>query len=119
MSSFVPGHFGDHPPPLGEEPSHPESPQNPGQTNIVVSEMLQVVNSMCRLSSFNTYQCFSKVILATLYFFITLLFRFPTDSVPDLLDNSLQAWGEESILPEQDSGETHIAGVPQVVITGM
>jgi hypothetical protein len=55
MSSFVPGHFADYPPPLGEGPSHPERPQNLGHTNIVISEMLQVVDSMCRLSSFNTY----------------------------------------------------------------
>ncbi|KAG2747171.1 hypothetical protein P692DRAFT_201606729 [Suillus brevipes Sb2] len=105
MSSFVPGHFSGHPPPLGEEPSRPESPQNPGQTNIVISEMLQVVN----------------IILATLYFFITLLFRFSTDSVPDPLDDTLQALGEEPSHPEQpqNSGETHTTGVPQVVITAI
>ncbi|KAG1764143.1 hypothetical protein EDD22DRAFT_1019905 [Suillus occidentalis] len=85
MSSFVPGHFGDHPPPLGEEPNHPESPKNPGQTNIVVSEMLQVVNN----------------------------------SVPHPLDDTLQALSEESNRPEQDSGETQIAGMPQVVITAI
>ncbi|KAG1763556.1 hypothetical protein EDD22DRAFT_846369 [Suillus occidentalis] len=45
MSSFVPGHFADHPTPSGEGPSHPERPQNLGQTNIVISEMLQVVNN--------------------------------------------------------------------------
>ncbi|KIK42653.1 hypothetical protein CY34DRAFT_12255 [Suillus luteus UH-Slu-Lm8-n1] len=83
MSSFVPRHFGDYPPPLGEEPSHSESPQNLGQTNIVVSEMLQVVNN----------------------------------SVPDPLDDTLQALGDEPSRPERDSGETHIAGVPQIVIT--
>jgi hypothetical protein len=120
MSSFIPGHFGDHPPPLGEEPSRPESPQNPGQTNIVISDVLQVVNSTCHLSSFNTYQCFSKVILATLYFFVTLLFQFETDPVPDPVDDTLQALAEESSHPEQpqDSGETHTTGVPQVVVTG-
>jgi hypothetical protein len=87
----------------------------------VISEVLQVVNSMCHLSSFNAYQCSFKVILATLYFFVTLLFRFQTDSVPDPLDDTLQALAEESSHPEQpqDSGETHIAGVPQVVVTGM
>ncbi|KAG2751859.1 hypothetical protein P692DRAFT_20872093, partial [Suillus brevipes Sb2] len=105
MSSFIPGHFSDHPPPLGEGPSHPERPQNPGQTNIVISEMLQVVN----------------IILATLYFFITLLFRLPTDSVPEPLDDTLQVSGEEPSHPEQpqNSGETHTAGVPQVVITAI
>ncbi|KAG2744370.1 hypothetical protein P692DRAFT_201121221 [Suillus brevipes Sb2] len=105
MSSFVPGHFADYPPPLGEGPSHPERPQDPGQTNIVISEMLQVVN----------------IILATLYFFTTLLFRFSTDSVPDPLDDTLQALGEEPSHPEQhqESGETHAAGLPQVVITAI
>ncbi|KAG1736966.1 TPR-like protein [Suillus lakei] len=42
MSSFVPGHFDDYPPPVGEEPSHSECHQDPGQTNLVISEMLQV-----------------------------------------------------------------------------
>jgi hypothetical protein len=53
MSSFVPGHFADYPTPLGEGPNHPERLQNLGQANIVISEMLQVVSSMCRLSSFD------------------------------------------------------------------
>ncbi|KAG2751843.1 hypothetical protein P692DRAFT_201853098 [Suillus brevipes Sb2] len=80
-------HFSDHPPPLGEGPSHPELPQDLGQTNIVISEMLQVVNN----------------------------------SVPDPLDDTLQALGGEPSHPEQhqDSGETHAAGVPQVVITAI
>ncbi|KAG1717671.1 CHAT domain-containing protein [Suillus lakei] len=42
MSSFVPGHFDDCPPPMGEEPSHPEHPQDQGQTDFVFSEVLQV-----------------------------------------------------------------------------
>ncbi|KAG1727986.1 CHAT domain-containing protein [Suillus lakei] len=42
MSSFVPGHFDDYPPPMGEEPSHPEHPQDQGQTDFVFSEVLQV-----------------------------------------------------------------------------
>ncbi|KAG2342069.1 hypothetical protein BDR05DRAFT_949327 [Suillus weaverae] len=42
MSSFAPGHFGEYPPPLGEGPRHPERPQDPGQTNLVIGEMLQV-----------------------------------------------------------------------------
>ncbi|KAG1842148.1 hypothetical protein F4604DRAFT_1984150 [Suillus subluteus] len=48
MSSFIPGYFGEYSPPLGEEPSHPECPQDPGQTNLMISEMLQVTvdNSM-------------------------------------------------------------------------
>ncbi|KAG1857354.1 hypothetical protein DFJ58DRAFT_840648 [Suillus subalutaceus] len=48
MSSFVPGHFGEYPPPLGEGPSHLECPQDPDQTNLVISEILQVTvnNSM-------------------------------------------------------------------------
>jgi hypothetical protein len=59
--------------------------------------------------------------LATLYFFITLLFRFQTDSVTDPLDDTLQALDEEPSRPEQpqNSGDTHTTGVPQVVITGM
>ncbi|KAG1763820.1 CHAT domain-containing protein [Suillus placidus] len=103
MSSFVPGHFNDCPPPLGEGPSHPERPQDEGQANIVISEMLQV--------AVNT-------ILATLYFLIALLFRFPKDSVPDPLDDTLQALGAEPSHPEhsQGPGETHITGVQQVVI---
>ncbi|KAG1722063.1 CHAT domain-containing protein [Suillus lakei] len=36
MSSFVPGHFDDYPPPVGEEPSHSECHQDPGQTNLNV-----------------------------------------------------------------------------------
>ncbi|KAG1767652.1 CHAT domain-containing protein [Suillus occidentalis] len=121
MSSLVPGHFSDHSLPLGEEPSQAEGLQNPGQRNIVVSEVLQVVNSMCHPSSFNTYPMFSTVIVAALYFFVTLLFHFQTDSVPDPLDDTLQALTEESSHPEQpqDSGETHIAGVPQVVVTAI
>ncbi|KAG1783385.1 CHAT domain-containing protein [Suillus placidus] len=42
MSSFAPGHFGEYPPPLGEGPSHPERPQDPGQTNLVIGEILRV-----------------------------------------------------------------------------
>ncbi|KAG1724863.1 hypothetical protein EDB19DRAFT_293246 [Suillus lakei] len=42
MSSFIPGHVNDYSPPLAEEPSHPECPQDQGQTNLVISEVLQV-----------------------------------------------------------------------------
>ncbi|KAG2741304.1 hypothetical protein P692DRAFT_20840098 [Suillus brevipes Sb2] len=67
--------------------------------------MLQVVN----------------IILATLHFVITLLFRFATNSVPDPLDDTLQALSEVPSHPEplQDSRETRITGVQQVVITGL
>ncbi|KAG1883938.1 hypothetical protein F4604DRAFT_1919734 [Suillus subluteus] len=104
MSSFIPGHFGEYPSSLGERPSHSECPQDLGQTNLVTSEMLQV--------TVNT-------ILATLFFVITLLFHFVTDSVPDPLDDNLQALGGEPSHPEQSQGpeDTHITGVQQVVIT--
>jgi hypothetical protein len=41
--------------------------------------------------------------------------------MPDLLDDTLQALGEESSYPEQpqDTEETQITGVQQVVITGV
>ncbi|KAG1741314.1 TPR-like protein [Suillus lakei] len=106
MSSFVPGHFDDYPLPMGEEPSHPERHQDPGQTNLVISEMLQVA---------------VYTILATLYFAITLLFRFVTDSVPYQLDDTLPALGEEPSYQEhtQDSGKVHLSGVQQVVITAI
>ncbi|KAG1747617.1 hypothetical protein EDB19DRAFT_277691 [Suillus lakei] len=97
MSSFVPGHFDDYP---GEEPSHP------GQTNLMISEMLQV--------AVNT-------ILATLYFAIILLFCFATDTVPDSLDDTIPALEEEPNYPEhaQGPGETHLTGAQQVVITAI
>ncbi|KAG1842269.1 hypothetical protein DFJ58DRAFT_732128 [Suillus subalutaceus] len=104
MPSFIPGHFGEYPPPSAEGPSHPERPQYLGQTN-VISEILQVAS-----------------ILATLYFVIALLFRFATDSVPDpLTKDTLQALGEEQSHPEQPQGpgETRITGVQQVVITAI
>ncbi|KAG1718134.1 hypothetical protein EDB19DRAFT_1838547, partial [Suillus lakei] len=41
MSSFVPDHD-DSPPPLDEEPGHPEHPQDPGKTHLTSSEILQV-----------------------------------------------------------------------------
>jgi hypothetical protein len=106
---------------MGDKPSHPECPKNPGRTNIVISEMLQVVNSMCQLSLFSMYRWFFKVTLATLYFVITLLFRFATNSVPEPLGDALQALDEEPSHPEQpqDSGEAHITGVQQVIITGV
>ncbi|KIK31484.1 hypothetical protein CY34DRAFT_19879 [Suillus luteus UH-Slu-Lm8-n1] len=90
---------------MRDKPSHPECLQNPGRTNIVISEMLLVVN----------------ITLAILYFVITLLFHFATNSVPEPLDDALQALDEEPSHPEQpqDSGEVHITGVQQVVITGV
>ncbi|KAG1724866.1 CHAT domain-containing protein [Suillus lakei] len=107
MSSFVPGHFNDYPPPLGEVPSHPERHQDLGQTNLVIIEVLQVV---------------IYTMLATVYFVITLLFRFATDSVPDPPDDTLPALGEEPSHLEQhpqDPEETHLSGVQQVVITSI
>ncbi|KAG2071941.1 hypothetical protein BDR04DRAFT_480998 [Suillus decipiens] len=40
-SKLVPGHFGEYPspPPLGEGPSHLERVQDPGQTNLTISEI--------------------------------------------------------------------------------
>ncbi|KAG1869355.1 hypothetical protein DFJ58DRAFT_723206 [Suillus subalutaceus] len=106
MSSFVPGHFGEYSPPLGEEPSHPECPKDPGQTNLVISKMLQV--------AVNT-------ILATLYFVITLLFHFATDFVPDPHNDTLKALVVEPSLPEQpqDPKEIHFSAVQHVVITAI
>jgi hypothetical protein len=64
---------------------------------------------------------FFKVILAALYFVITLLFHFTTNSVSDPLGDTPQTLDEGPSHPEQpqDTGETDIAGVQQVVITGM
>ncbi|KAG1726151.1 CHAT domain-containing protein [Suillus lakei] len=109
MSSFVPGHFDDYPPPWGEELSHSERHQDLGQTNLVISEMLQV--------AVNT-------IMATFYFVITLLFCFAADTVPDPLDDTLPALGGEPNHPEhpqdpQDSQEIHLSKVQQVVITAI
>ncbi|KAG1741317.1 CHAT domain-containing protein [Suillus lakei] len=106
MTSFVPGHFDDYPPPIGEEPSHPERHQDPGQTNLVISEMSQVA---------------VNIILATLYFVITLLFRFVTDSMPDLFIDYPPPLGEEPSYQEhiQDPGETRLSGVQQVIITAI
>lgn len=104
MSSFIPGHFDNYLPPLGEGPSHSESPRDPGQISLVISEKPRVTNT----------------ILAVLYFVITLLFRFATDSVPDPLNDTLKALAEEPSCPEQlqEFGETEITGVP-VVITAI
>ncbi|KAG1730929.1 CHAT domain-containing protein [Suillus occidentalis] len=106
MLSFVPGHFSDYSPPLREGASHPEHSQDPEQTNLVNSEMLQVID----------------IILATLYFVITLVFRCATEFAPDPRDDTLQALDMELVShPEQsqDLGETHITGVQQVVITAI
>ncbi|KAG1859841.1 hypothetical protein F4604DRAFT_1930578 [Suillus subluteus] len=109
MSDFIPGHFGDYPPPLGEGLNHLEHPQDPEQTNLVISEMLQVAFNM---------------ILATLYFVIILLFCFTIDCVPDPLNHTLQTLGEDSEEPShpeqlQGLGETYIMGMQQVVITAI
>ncbi|KAG1798004.1 CHAT domain-containing protein [Suillus variegatus] len=105
MSRFVPGHFDDCPPPLGEDPSHPERPQDTGQISLTISETLQVIVG---------------AILATLYFLIILLFVFATDSVPDALHATLQALGEDPGQPEQlqDPEETNLvfSDTPQVAI---
>ncbi|KAG1848478.1 hypothetical protein F4604DRAFT_1687751 [Suillus subluteus] len=45
MSSFVPGHFGEYPLPLGEGPSHSEQTQDPGETHI--TEVQKVVITAC------------------------------------------------------------------------
>ncbi|KAG2116177.1 hypothetical protein DEU56DRAFT_173812 [Suillus clintonianus] len=104
MSNFVPHPLDDCPPPL-EEPSHPVRPQDP-ETNLSIGEMLQF--------AVNT-------ILATLYFVITLLFCFATDTVPDPLDDALPALGEEVSYPEhpQDPGEAHLSRVQQIVVTAI
>ncbi|KAG2125692.1 CHAT domain-containing protein [Suillus clintonianus] len=104
MSNFVPHPLDDCPPPL-EEPSHPVHPQD-SETNLAIGEMLQF--------AVNT-------ILVTLYFVITLLFRFATDTVPDPLDDTLPALGEEASYPEhpQDPGEAHLSGVQQIVVTAI
>ncbi|KAG1720704.1 CHAT domain-containing protein [Suillus lakei] len=106
MTSVPPGHFDDYPPPVGEEPSHPERHQDPGQTNLGISEMQHVV---------------VNTILATFCFAITLLFRFVTDFVPDSFDDYPPSLGEEPSYQEhtQDSGETHLSGVQRGVITAI
>ncbi|KAG1799048.1 CHAT domain-containing protein [Suillus plorans] len=92
MSRFVPGHFDDYHPPLGE---NPERLQDTGQINLVISATLQVV---------------VNTILATFYFVIDLLFCLATDSVGDLLDDTLQALREEPSQPAQpqDPVETNL-----------
>ncbi|KAG2757723.1 hypothetical protein P692DRAFT_20867258 [Suillus brevipes Sb2] len=104
MPSFVPDTFDDCPPPLGEEPSHPEHPEHLGETNLVINELLQVV--------INT-------ILATLFRVIILLFRFATRSVPDQFDYTTPPVIEEPSRPEHswDTGEAHLSRVQEVAIT--
>ncbi|KAG1717666.1 uncharacterized protein EDB91DRAFT_1259431 [Suillus paluster] len=82
MSGFVPNPLDDRPPPLGEEPNHP---QDPGETNFVISEVLQVVVNS---------------ILAMLYCLITQLFRFVAPSVLDPLDDTIPPLSEELSHPE-------------------
>ncbi|KAG0694586.1 CHAT domain-containing protein [Suillus ampliporus] len=99
MSSFVPDPLDDCPPPLGEE-SHPEHPQDARETNLVV--IIEVV------------------INTTLYFVITLLFRFAARSVPDPPDDAPSP-GDEPSHPElpQDPRDTHLSGIQCVAITAV
>ncbi|KAG1748294.1 CHAT domain-containing protein [Suillus paluster] len=122
MSSFVPDPLDNLLPPLGE-PNHPEHPQDPGGTNLIISEIIQVVvNSMCHLSSFITYQRFPEAILAMLCFVINQLFRLATPSVPDPLGDALPLLSEEPSHPEhtQDQGDTNItSGIQHIAITAI
>ncbi|KAG2740306.1 hypothetical protein P692DRAFT_20318319 [Suillus brevipes Sb2] len=100
MSSFVPGHFGDYPPSLGEGPSHVERPQDPGQTSIVIIEMPQVVH----------------IILATL----SLLCCFISRQTPCQTHSMIPSkpWVRSQATQNNPrTQERHITGVQQVVIT--
>ncbi|KAG1835826.1 hypothetical protein DFJ58DRAFT_847327 [Suillus subalutaceus] len=102
MSNFVPDLLDDCPSPLGEESRNPEHPQDPGGTNLVISEMVQVV---------------IMTMLATLYLVIAMLFRFATSSVPGTLDVILPPLIAEPSHPElpRDLGET-LSGIQHIAI---
>ncbi|KAG0706216.1 CHAT domain-containing protein [Suillus ampliporus] len=95
MSTFVPDPL-DDPPPLSEEPNYPQQPLDPEKTNLVISEMLQVV---------------VNIILAMLCFIIIQLFRFATHPALDPLDDILPPLNEDPSPPEcpQDQEETHLS----------
>ncbi|KAG2742686.1 hypothetical protein P692DRAFT_20217448 [Suillus brevipes Sb2] len=98
MTSFVPGHFDDYPPPLGEGLNHAERLQDPEQTTVVTSvdETLQVaVNGMCHRLHLAPTDASLKGILVILYFVLAFLFRFATDTMTDPLDDTPQALGVE------------------------
>jgi len=56
------------------------------------------------------------------YSVITILFRSATNSLPDLLNDTLPPLAEEPSHLEyylKDTGETYLTELPQIVITGM
>ncbi|KAG1732626.1 CHAT domain-containing protein [Suillus paluster] len=104
MSSVVPDPPDDSL--SGEESSHQEHPQDPEETRLSFSGMLQMpINA----------------ILATLYLVIALAFRFATRSIPDPLDDNPPHSSEEPSHTEhpQDLGETHLSEMRQVTITSI
>ncbi|KAG1795999.1 uncharacterized protein HD556DRAFT_1535572 [Suillus plorans] len=131
MSRFVPGHFSDCPPHLEEGPSHPEHPQDTGQENLVLSEMLQVfVFNSAPDSPGDTVQALGEKSgqleqpqdLGDTNSVISEVLQVATsNSLSDQLHDTLPASGEESSHPEhtQDPGQIHFSGVQQVVITSI
>ncbi|KAG1852963.1 hypothetical protein C8R48DRAFT_676024 [Suillus tomentosus] len=132
MSTFVPGHFNDYPPPLGEGTSHPERHQDTGQINLMISETLQVVvdNSVSG-SLDDTSQASSEEPVqpvqpqdpgkTNLIFSEMPQVAINTDSVLDPLNDTLPGLSEECSHPEctQDPGEILLSGVQQVIITAI
>lgn len=105
MSSFVPDPLDDCLSPSGEEPRNSEHPQDPGRTNLVISEMAQVV---------------IMNMLATLYLVIAMLFRFVASSVPGTLDVILPPLIEEPGHPESSSDpETQRIAIISIRATGL
>ncbi|KAG1804572.1 CHAT domain-containing protein [Suillus variegatus] len=131
MSRFIPGHFSDCPPHLEEGPSHPEHPQDTGQKNLVLSEMLQVfVFNSAPDSPGDTIQALGEKSgqleqpqdLGDTNLVISEVLQVATsNSLSDQLHDTLPALGKESSHPEhtQDPGQIHFSGVQQVVITSI
>ncbi|KAG1791599.1 CHAT domain-containing protein [Suillus plorans] len=128
MSMFVPGHFNDCHPPLGESPIDPERPQDIRQINLQTFQVAVDNSVPDRLD--DTLQVLGEEPgqpeqpqdpgKTNLVFGETPQVAI-NNSVSDTLDDTLPALHEESNHSEhiQDSGEMHLRGVQQVVITAI
>ncbi|KAG1794740.1 hypothetical protein EV424DRAFT_1560270, partial [Suillus variegatus] len=128
MSTFVPGHFNDYPPPLGEGPDHPERPLDTRQENFVISEMLQVVvnnsvpdllDDFLQASGEQPGQPEQPQDLGETNFVIDEMLQVTfNNSALDPLNDTVPALGAESAHPEhtQGPGKMHLSRVQQVVI---
>ncbi|KAG1886812.1 CHAT domain-containing protein [Suillus fuscotomentosus] len=130
MSRFVPGHFSDCPPCSEEGLSHPKCPQDTGQKNLVLSEILQVFvikyapdppDDIVQALGEEPGQLEQPQDLGDTNLVISkvLLQITANNSLLDQLHDTLPASGEESSHPEhtQDPGQIHFSGVQQVVIS--